>query len=68
MVKKERSRRESISNHPSNVKAFGVNEAIASFMNESSSYVDRGNAYIDWHNANKNFYGVNDISDWNSLD
>ena len=47
MVKEERSRRESMLQHPS------------LFMDDK---------FIDWHNANKDIYGVNNPSDWNTLD
>jgi hypothetical protein len=54
MVKQERSRRESIMLHPSNLLKKG--EAVFS------------TSFVDWHHANKDIYGVNSIEDWNTID
>lgn len=54
MVKKERQRRESMSNHPSILLQPG--EAVIP------------QHFINWHNANKDIYGVNHFSDWDTID
>lgn len=63
MVKKERSRRESMMRHPSMFdKSFGYDKDI---LDNAKRYDSK---FIDWHNANKTIYGVNDIGDWDSVD
>ena len=54
MVKKERARRESMEKHPSFTLKSG--EAVMS------------KSFIDWHTANKDIYGVTNISEWDNID
>lgn len=54
MVKKERARRESMEKHPSFTLKAG--EAVMS------------KSFIDWHTANKDIYGVTNISEWDNID
>lgn len=58
MVKNERARRESMSVHPSLLLNLG----------ESVLPKNIEQRFIDFHNANKDIYGVNDISDWDNID
>ncbi len=54
MVKNERSRRESMLNHPS--YTLNPGEAVIA------------SSFINWHNANKDIYGVNSLDDWDNID